>query len=100
MFWFFVSDGSYIYLEASNAKFGNKAKIISKLFKATVGRTLKFYVNMYGATVNYLKVFIRRKNLGSEELFKISGDQGPKWMEVNLRIVSLIPYQVFDFIKY
>ena len=49
---------------------------------------------MYGATVNYLKVLIKRTNHGTEEVFKLSENQGKKWIEVNIHIVSLFPYQV------
>ena len=49
---------------------------------------------MYGATVNYLKVFIKRMNHGTEQVFKLSDNQGKKWIEVNIHIVSLFPYQV------
>lgn len=55
---------------------------------------MKFYVYMYGATINYLKVMMRKKNNIMEELVKMSGNQGQKWIEVNIRIVSLLPYQV------
>jgi len=87
-------NGSYIYLEASNAKFGDKAKLKSKIFKATIGRTMKLYVYMYGKNVNYFKVIIKRKNLANEELFKISGNHGQKWIEVKIHIVSLLPYEL------
>ena len=94
LFSFKFTDGSYVYLEASNEKFGSRATLISKLFRATIGRTLKFYAYMYGRTVNYLKVFLRKQNSEIEEILKISGNQGKKWIKLKVRFASLIPYQV------
>ena len=53
---------------------------------------------MYGSTVNYLRVIVKKKRGDVEELWKMSGNQGRMWIPVEIKYTSLDPHQVSPFL--
>ena len=90
----FPSDGKYIFLETSYpAKYGQHAQIVSKEFKPTKLKTLKFYTYMHGRSVNYLRVLLTTEN-STREIWRLEGNHGRKWILGRVDFKSLLPYRV------
>ena len=83
-----------MYMESSSpAKSGDRAQMESKKFPPTRGRTLTFYYNMYGANVNYLRVFLNTTR-GQIQLWKLRGDQGQQWKKASVHYSTTLPCTV------
>ena len=57
---------------------------------------LTFYYYMYGATVNYLKVYISFNGF-KRKVWKAHGNMGPTWREGRVMIYSSWPYKVSNY---
>ena len=85
----FLANGYYIYLEVSNVRPNNFARLISAQIPATSasnGKCLRFWYHMYGAHVNRLNVYVKvGSHLGSPVWTK-NGTHGDRW---NLAAVTV-----------
>eukprot|EP00795_Rhopilema_esculentum_P012712 gene12712-3431_t len=84
-----TANGYYIYLEVSNVRPNNFARLISGQIPATSasnGKCLRFWYHMYGAHVNRLNVYVKvGSHLGSPVWTK-NGTHGDQW---NLAAVTV-----------
>ena len=98
--------GQYVYVEASGARAGDEAYLISPEFNTTrdgYDCRLMFYYHMYGADVGYLAVDVKRdpENIASnyEEVWRRSAPPSPaearhdKWLPAS---VFIRPDSAFD----
>nr|XP_016850155.1 PREDICTED: MAM and LDL-receptor class A domain-containing protein 1 [Anolis carolinensis] len=74
-----TKEGSYLFADSSNGKYGHTADIITPVISQTGPKCrLVFWNYMYGATVGTLKVLSKVGNVTSE-LWAQSGPQGRQW---------------------
>ncbi|XP_073412366.1 MAM domain-containing glycosylphosphatidylinositol anchor protein 1 isoform X1 [Dendrobates tinctorius] len=97
-------EGFYMFIEASKPqKFGDKARLISPQYNITSKfpslKTIycvSFYYHMYGRHIGNLTVFLRLKNIGTQDIpvWSKKGNQGPKWQLENLQVNPTAPFQI------
>lgn len=83
-----ILSGSYLYLESSPQKVGDKADLVSSLLPPTDGLScFNFYYHMFGPTIGTLSVYIA---VGVSESLKwtLSGSQGDEWKDAHVTISS------------
>jgi uncharacterized surface protein with fasciclin (FAS1) repeats len=76
-----ATKGHYLYIEASNAKAGAEAYLISPEFEATrrgYNCRLNFYYHLYGADIAYLAVDLKR------DPEKLASQYEQRWIRENL----------------
>lgn len=74
--------GSYMYIEASSPrKQGDKAWLVSQVFRNGSNACLQFYYHMKGSTIGQLRIMQWPYIAGAtqQELWKVSGNQGDQW---------------------
>lgn len=74
--------GYYMYIEASNMIYGQKARLTSKLLRWTSGhQCLKFFYHMYGAGTGILNVYMKKHGEKTETLlWRRRGEQSISWL--------------------
>ncbi|GAB1285988.1 MAM and LDL-receptor class A domain-containing protein 1 [Apodemus speciosus] len=79
-----TTQGSYLYADSSNGKFGDIADIVTPVISLMGPRcTLVFWTYMNGATVGSLQVLIKTGNTISK-VWAQSGQQGPQWKKAEV----------------
>ncbi|XP_019410739.1 PREDICTED: MAM domain-containing protein 2 isoform X1 [Crocodylus porosus] len=74
--------GYYMYIEASNMIYGQKARLTSRSLRGISGKQcLTFFYNMFGAGTGILNVYMKKEG-GSEEtlLWRRRGEQSITWL--------------------
>ncbi|XP_073527790.1 MAM domain-containing glycosylphosphatidylinositol anchor protein 1 isoform X2 [Phyllobates terribilis] len=97
-------EGFYMFIEASKPqKFGDKARLISPQYNITSKfpslKTIycvSFYYHMYGRHIGNLTVFLRLRNIGTQDIpvWSKKGNQGYKWQLENLQVNPTAPFQI------
>nr|XP_033780583.1 MAM domain-containing protein 2 isoform X1 [Geotrypetes seraphini] len=75
--------GYYMYIEASNMIYGEKARLYSQSLRAIPGQQcLTFFYHMYGAGTGLLNVYMRKEGSGEKEtlLWRRRGEQSITWL--------------------
>ncbi|XP_020625530.1 uncharacterized protein LOC110062928 [Orbicella faveolata] len=73
--------GRYLYIEASNRKVGDKARLQSGWFINTQELCLQFWYHMFGKDVGSLNIYIQRNASGSEtKVWSQKGHMGDNWI--------------------
>ncbi|EDO44567.1 predicted protein, partial [Nematostella vectensis] len=86
--------GYYLYLEASSpAQEGYKARLLSKVFKASPVRCLSFWYQMYGSAMGELSVYVTANGV-EERVWSRQGNQGDMWLKGHVTFNSSSDYQV------
>jgi hypothetical protein len=94
-----TADGRYIYLEASKSFKGQRARLLSSIFKMNESNKnscfLRLFYHMYGKEMGSLVVF-SRNNIGGEEksIFSRTREIGNFWERVDIPINETNPFQV------
>ncbi|XP_042307547.1 MAM domain-containing protein 2 isoform X1 [Sceloporus undulatus] len=74
--------GHYMYIEASNMIYGQKARLISRPLRRTFGyQCLIFFYHMYGAGTGLLNVYVKKHGAKEETLiWRRRGEQSVTWL--------------------
>ncbi|CAF1639090.1 unnamed protein product, partial [Adineta ricciae] len=73
-------NGTYIYLETSDGVNGDKARLISPLYrKSSKTCMFTFWYHMYGQTINTLNIFVRAGGVDTL-VWSLQGNQGRDWL--------------------
>ncbi|XP_025085530.1 MAM and LDL-receptor class A domain-containing protein 2-like [Pomacea canaliculata] len=89
--------GTYLYLESSNRKANDTARLKSLIFQpASEGQCyMRFFYHMFGKDINALNIYIEGAEQGSRALLlSIHGQQGDEWRKTILSIVSAYNFRV------
>lgn len=94
-YYFYLSSGVYVYIEASNPQQRNdRARLISPVVR-TRKVCIDFWYHMYGANMGWLRVMYKSLNSKAERrLWHKSGNRQNEWHNERLAILSYLPYQV------
>ncbi len=90
-------NGYYIFIETSfPQKLGDKARLISPTYSATVGsgNCFKFWYHLYGADIGSLNVWIRQNNQLFKNIWSRSGNLGNTWRYGHVSVKSIYDYQM------
>jgi len=90
-----LSEGHYIYLEASNKPQNSKARIISSTFTAKPGSKcdFRFFYHMLGKDIGALNIYIRTLS-GDKLSFQKSQEVGDYWERFDLSITTTMQFQI------
>ncbi|XP_038625684.1 MAM domain-containing protein 2 isoform X1 [Tachyglossus aculeatus] len=74
--------GYYMYIEASNMVYGQKARLASKSLRGVSGKhCLTFFYHMYGAGTGLLNVYLKMEGYSGETLlWRRRGEQSISWL--------------------
>ncbi|XP_025085540.1 MAM and LDL-receptor class A domain-containing protein 1-like [Pomacea canaliculata] len=89
--------GTYLYLESSNRKLNDTARLKSLIFQpASEGQCyMRFFHHMLGKDINALNIYIEGAEQGSRALLlSIHGQQGDEWRKTILSIVSAYNFRI------
>ena len=81
----FFCTGTYMYIETTGRKPGDKAWLISPTLQATKNQCLRFYYYMVGTDIGQLNVNIRvtgSKNI--TRLWNLAGSRKAEWIEASV----------------
>eukprot|EP00794_Sanderia_malayensis_P017044 gene17044-18759_t len=89
------TSGYYVYIEASGAQNGDKARLVSARLPANgrMGHCVSFWFHMYGPSINALNVYRKQGNT-MLLLWKRVGNNGNRWIKGQVTVSSNIAYQV------
>ncbi|XP_033751986.1 MAM and LDL-receptor class A domain-containing protein 1-like [Pecten maximus] len=85
------SNGHYIYIEASGKRANSTARLVSPPVSTTGKLCVQFWYNMYGQHINKLNLYTKSNNVLSPVLWTKAGNQGNRWIEGQVDIVSSSP---------
>lgn len=86
--------GNYLYFEASSpAAPGQTTCFFSQEFPGGSCQRLTFWYHMLGSGIGKLTVQIKN-NDGTGIVWEKSGEQGDKWLQASVEIMSNLPYKV------
>jgi hypothetical protein len=88
-----ISDGLYMYIEATSKTTGAKAQLISPDVTPAGSVCLQFYYHMYGRHIGTLAIYTRSAQL-SGVLWTRSANQGNKWQRGYQTINETSPFKV------
>ncbi|XP_025087325.1 MAM and LDL-receptor class A domain-containing protein 1-like isoform X1 [Pomacea canaliculata] len=89
--------GTYLYLESSNRKANDTARLKSLIFQpASEGQCyMRFFHHMLGKDINALNIYIEGAEQGSRALLlSIHDQQGDEWRKTILSIVSAYNFRI------
>ena len=88
-----------MFIEASNPrKSGDEATLISPDFHSVKPSCLRLKAHMYGADIGTLKVE-KIKGISNTSLLTKVGNQGNKWLSLNVELPEGDTYKVIKFFK-
>ena len=90
---FYFSPGSYIFIEASHRRYGDKARLISDWLEPNETMCLQFWYHMQGKDVGNLNVYIRAKS-SQTQIWSQEGNQGNRWLFAQVPIYHIYPFKV------
>ncbi|XP_076219086.1 MAM domain-containing protein 2 isoform X1 [Aptenodytes patagonicus] len=94
--------GYYMYIEASNMVYGQRAYLVSKSLRGTSGKQcLTFFYHMYGAGTGLLSVYLKKEGDDEEiPLWRRTGEQSISWLRGLIEYESDRNYQIiFEAIR-
>ncbi|XP_063769965.1 MAM domain-containing protein 2 isoform X2 [Pseudophryne corroboree] len=95
--------GYYMYIEATNMVYGQKALLISRQLRAIYGKQcLTFFYHMYGAGIGLLNVYLREEGGKRHQtlLWTRRGEQSISWLRAQIEYESDKQHQiVFEAIR-
>jgi len=86
-----LGSGSYLYIEALGAKYGDTAELISPIIKGPQCMTFKYH--MLGVTMGTIIVYIKTSK-SRRPVWVKSLSQGNIWMEARVQLNYTQEYQV------
>ena len=87
------SPGSYVFIEASHRKYGDKARLISDWLEPSETICLQFWYHMQGKDVGKLNVYITASS-SQTQIWSQEGNQGNHWLFAQVPIYHTSPYKV------
>lgn len=70
--------GSYIYIEASQRKPGERARLLSSWMEPNETICLQFWYHMHGSNIGNLSVYLKT-NQSESLVWRLSGENGNRW---------------------
>ncbi|KAJ8050465.1 MAM and LDL-receptor class A domain-containing protein 2 [Holothuria leucospilota] len=91
-----TSAGIYTYIEASNPRPGDKARLVSQVFKNAGEYCVEFWYHMWGRDIDTLNVYLQPTNLTglTDPLWTKLGAQGNRWIYGQIFHNMTVPFQV------
>ncbi|XP_022096502.1 MAM and LDL-receptor class A domain-containing protein 1-like [Acanthaster planci] len=89
-----TGSGTYLYINASPQKDGDKAWIKTGTYPPAQGHCLEFYYHMRGIHIGRLNVFLKENDKYSHYYFTINGNLGEIWNVGRFPFVAYSDYQV------
>ncbi|XP_069133150.1 MAM and LDL-receptor class A domain-containing protein 1-like [Argopecten irradians] len=74
-----TQQGHYMYIDASNAQSGQKARLVSPSSNGRRSMCMTFYYSMYGTGVDSLNVYTKSGRSLGQPIWSLSGNQGVGW---------------------
>ncbi|KAM7440722.1 hypothetical protein ABFA07_010120 [Porites harrisoni] len=74
----FNKKGSYIYIEASQRKPGERARLLSSWMEPNETICLQFWYHMHGSNIGNLSVYLKT-NQSESLVWRLSGENGNRW---------------------
>jgi len=74
----FDKDGSYIFIEASQKKPGDQARLLSDEIEPNENVCVQFWYHMHGSEIGKLSIYLKT-NQSETLVWRLSGDQGNRW---------------------
>ena len=71
--------GTFLFIEASREKQGDKARLLSRYFKSMETVCLQFWYHMYGKDTGKLNVYVKT-NQTEQLVWSEAGDKGDEWL--------------------
>ncbi|NWT05557.1 MAMC2 protein, partial [Mionectes macconnelli] len=94
--------GYYMYIEASDMVYGQRAYLVSRLLRGISGKQcLTFFYHMYGAGTGLLSVYLKKEGDDEEiPLWRRTGEQSISWLRGLIEYESDRNYQIiFEVIR-
>ncbi|XP_064497154.1 LOW QUALITY PROTEIN: MAM domain-containing protein 2 [Pseudopipra pipra] len=94
--------GYYMYIEASDMVYGQRAYLFSRLLRGISGKQcLTFFYHMYGAGTGLLSVYLKKEGDDEEiPLWRRTGEQSISWLRGLIEYESDRNYQIiFEVIR-
>lgn len=73
---------------------GDRARLETTLYKATVGSCARFWYHMRGQGIGVLNIYVKKGGSLGARVWSDSGNYGDKWMRKMLTVTSAQPWQV------
>ncbi|CAG5126619.1 unnamed protein product, partial [Candidula unifasciata] len=91
-----LPSGHYLYIETSAPRMpGDRAWLLSPIFRPSGTCTMSMFVNMYGTDIEYLNVFARTVSNGPHvPVSTISHEIGNFWQQRVILLKNNLPFQV------
>lgn len=91
-----LPSGHFLFIETSAPRMpGDKAWLLSPIFKASTNCQMSIFVNMYGQDVEYLTIFKRTVFNGPLiSVLPLSREIGNFWQQKSVSLNSNLPFQV------
>lgn len=86
--------GFYIYTEASNRNYKDKARVLSAIESPTTGSCLQFWYHMYGNDIGTLAVYLKTGGNLGRPIWSESGNQGNAWRVKSMTVKSTQDFQI------
>ncbi|XP_033751998.1 MAM and LDL-receptor class A domain-containing protein 1-like [Pecten maximus] len=81
-----TDQGHYMYIDASSAQSGQKARLISPPSNGRRSMCLTFYYSMYGTGVDSLNLYTKTGTSLGQTVWSLSGNQGVGWNIAQVRL--------------
>ncbi|XP_036360425.1 MAM and LDL-receptor class A domain-containing protein 1-like isoform X2 [Octopus sinensis] len=86
--------GHYLYIEASNKRKGQKARLVSPLVKSVGMVCVSVYYYMYGSDIKDLKIYVMSGSNSPQQIFAKSGSSGRRWNQAQVQFQTLSPFNI------
>ncbi|GAB1608584.1 hypothetical protein Ahia01_001142600 [Argonauta hians] len=88
-----TGNGYYLYIEASDMRYGDKARVVSPLVKSVGMVCVGMYYHMYGSNIGTLNVYASTGD-NSQKIFTKSRTQGYKWHQALIEFQTQSPFKI------
>ena len=90
----FPGSGSYYYLETSFSRFGDRARLISKVLPVTKNTCFTFWYHMYGKDINTLRILLKKASQQIVVWSRKIQSGLDRWLEGKVALNSDEPFKV------
>ena len=96
---YFHNPGSYIFIEASQRRYGDTARLLSGEMEANKAACLQFWYHMHGEDIGALRVLLLT-NKSQKLVWEQTGNHENRWRFAQTSLHSAVLYQVILFVLF